>query len=576
MKRKTIIILSLIFSLCILFKFLKQDNKSSGVMSKEVIVPTQAYDDTSITLAWLKMNNYKEISGYNIYMNGKLIANTDNNSSSHSEAKSLINRFYKENRDDKTVKIATHTCTVAGLKPNTMYKFYISAVNSYGKELTKSNTLIQHTSKAPKIFNIVSYGAVGDGKTLDTKAIQAAVNACTSGGEVLIPQGKVFKSGSLFLKSNMIFKVDGKLLGSESTEDYANVSHNALINAAGNKKAENLKIIGTGVIDGNGWKQSTADAETGFPDSLKSSIKTVSKEGILAASQYNLGKNKGFSDIKAYSHRSNLIDISHIDDVYFGDGLSFENPAQHTIVINHCNDVVLNNALIKTFDCNNGDGIDFDSEGLTVLNSVFDTGDDDINFTAGRGEEAEKKRSPVRNVWIFNNYFGRGHGAVTAGSNTAAWIENVLAEDNVLDGTGAGLRCKTAEGTGGGARNITFRDSALKDITDGEGEPFIFTSAYSNSNTDVKYKPAHDLPQFKDIYVSNCSVDGSKGSAVFVLGLKGACHENIHFQDVFFRGTKPAEIRYMKNSTFKNVTFDSSIKDPWNISDSMDVTINKK
>ncbi len=347
---------------------------------------------------------------------------------------------------------------------------------------------------------------------------------------------------------------------------------NALINAIGNSKSKSLKIVGTGTIDGNGWKQGTTDAVTGFPNSLKSSLKTVEENGILAQNEFKLAKINGVSDVKAYSTRSNLISISHITNVYFGDGLSFVNPAQQTIGISDCNNVVLNGALIKTFDCNNGDGIDFDSNGLTVLNSVFDTGDDDINFTAGKGADAEKKRKPVNNVWIFDNYFGRGHGAVVAGSNTAAWIENILAEDNVLNGTGAGLRCKTAPGTGGGAKDITFRDSALKNITDGDGEAFIFTSNYSNASASSTYKPALDLPQFKHIFVTNCSVNGTKKSAIFVSGLKGAYHEDIHFENVSFKNTKPAIINYMNNSTFKNVTFDSSIKKPWIITNSKNLS----
>ena len=312
----------------------------------------------------------------------------------------------------------------------------------------------------------------------------------------------------------------------------------------------------------------TVEVTTNFPNSKKSSIKTVESNGILAANQYKVAKSKGLSDTDAYGTRSNLISISNINNVYYGDGLSFVNPSQHTIGSNGCSNVVLNGALIKTFDCNNADGIDFDSKGLTVLNSVFDTGDDDVNFTAGKGADAEKNRKPVSDVWIFDNYFGRGHGAVVAGSNTAAWIENILAEDNVMNGTASGLRCKSAPGTGGGAKDIIFRDSALKNINDGEGEPFIFTSNYLNTTATGTFKPASDLPQFKNINVTNCSVDSSKSYAIFVSGVKDASHTDIHFENISFKNTKPAKIDYMTNSTFKNVTFDSSLKEPWIVTNS--------
>ncbi|WP_278286651.1 glycosyl hydrolase family 28 protein [Clostridium sp. Maddingley MBC34-26] len=238
------------------------------------------------------------------------------------------------------------------------------------------------------------------------------------------------------------------------------------------------------------------------------------------------------------------------------------------LVSSGCGNVVLNGILIKTFDCNNADGIDFDSKGLIVMNSVFDTGDDDVNFTAGKGADAEKNRSPVTDVWTFDNYFGRGHGAIVAESNTAAWIENILAEDNIMNGTASGLRCKTAPEIGGGAKNIIFRDSALKNITDGEGERFVFTSNYSNSTATGTFKPALHLPQFKHIFVSNCSIDGAKGNAIFVIGLKNSPQTNIHFENVSFKNTKSAKIDFMTDSTFKNVIFENSIKEPWDITNS--------
>jgi polygalacturonase len=72
-------------------------------------------------------------------------------------------------------------------------------------------------------FNIKDYGAIGDGKTLNTKAIQKAIDAChqQNGGTVIIPAG-VFICSTLELKSNVTLHVTagGKLLGSPKREDY--------------------------------------------------------------------------------------------------------------------------------------------------------------------------------------------------------------------------------------------------------------------------------------------------------------------------------------------------------------------
>ena len=112
--------------------------------------------------------------------------------------------------------------------------------------------------------DVRDYGAVGDGKTLDTKAIQAAIDACAGhGGEVHIQEG-TYLSGTITLKSAMTFHVHGGgiLRGTQNEADYPELSpwqwtsnsqisntQRALVFARG---ASNLHITGTGIIDGNG------------------------------------------------------------------------------------------------------------------------------------------------------------------------------------------------------------------------------------------------------------------------------------------------------------------------------------
>ena len=72
-------------------------------------------------------------------------------------------------------------------------------------------------------FDITSYGACPDGKTVNTKAIQAAVDACTAagGGTVIVPSG-VYVTGTIFLKSNLTLQLEaGAILrGSPDLGDY--------------------------------------------------------------------------------------------------------------------------------------------------------------------------------------------------------------------------------------------------------------------------------------------------------------------------------------------------------------------
>lgn len=112
-------------------------------------------------------------------------------------------------------------------------------------------------------YNVRSFGAVGDGETLDTAAIQAALDACNrnAGGRVLVPEGK-FVVGTLRLRSNVTLDLapSAVLLGSKDLAQYAtNIARCGFVNEASIDKcllyaehAEHIAITGRGTIDGQG------------------------------------------------------------------------------------------------------------------------------------------------------------------------------------------------------------------------------------------------------------------------------------------------------------------------------------
>jgi Glycosyl hydrolases family 28 len=116
-----------------------------------------------------------------------------------------------------------------------------------------------------RTYNIRDFGAKGDGKTLDTAALQAAIDACNKdqGGTVLVPAG-VFVIGTVEMKSNVTLHIaaQGKLLGSTDGKQYHAVDaiplHGDTTLRDGNVglifavNAENVTIEGPGTIDGQG------------------------------------------------------------------------------------------------------------------------------------------------------------------------------------------------------------------------------------------------------------------------------------------------------------------------------------
>jgi polygalacturonase len=109
-------------------------------------------------------------------------------------------------------------------------------------------------------FDVRSFGAVGDGVSVDTAAIQRAIDTASTrgGGRVLLPGGKRFLTGALVLKAGIDFHLadDAILLANPDPVDYG--AFNGLINS---DRAQGLKISGTGSLDGQAMKFVTTYSE---------------------------------------------------------------------------------------------------------------------------------------------------------------------------------------------------------------------------------------------------------------------------------------------------------------------------
>lgn len=184
------------------------------------------------------------------------------------------------------VNVDIHSFTADNLTPDTSYEFSVVALDDSGNPIGDTASVSASTAPAPEIFNITDFGA----RTVDTpyrsyddginrfieentKAIQAAIDACTEGGKVVIPSG-IFMSGALYLKSNMTLELEkgAVLFGSPNADHYdsnyllypysTDTRSWALINAYSSDEGgmlENIRITGEGTIDGNGWKYGEKD-----------------------------------------------------------------------------------------------------------------------------------------------------------------------------------------------------------------------------------------------------------------------------------------------------------------------------
>ncbi|SFA93994.1 glycoside hydrolase family 28 protein [Selenomonas ruminantium] len=518
--------------------------------------PVQAVSATSLSLIWDRPARGDDAVSYNIYMDGKLVGKTAQDVSS--TAKQEIRDFYK--KSPKAQRVICHNYRLTNLQAGSTHTFTVRAVDASGEESTDSNSIIGMMRKNSERLDVTKYGAVGDCTTLNTAAIQKAIDACPAGGTVVIPAG-IFKTGSLWLKSDMTLEVqkNGTILGTEDPSCYPYRSDDryySLINARpgeDGKRLKNIRIVGEGCIDGNGWKKDENGnyfyrkrAKKGEPLPANH----VSKIGILAANQVAaLEKNKGLDENQAYPRRSSLILLQGVDHAYIS-GITMKNPANHTLILQKCNDAVVEEANFQTFYCNNGDGIEFiHGKGLKVYNNVFNNGDDCVNFSAGKGAEGAKS-SPTENIWIFNNSFHNGHGAVVMGSHTAAYIQKLLAEDNVIDGTEIALRMKTNPANGGGGRDVLFRNNAARNL---KKNFFIATTAYNDPNANKDFPKAAKAGCFYNIRLEDCTVEKTGKAAIEIVGLPEAKHHDIVFKNITIDHGQPWIIINAENIVFENV-----------------------
>ncbi|HCQ8347337.1 TPA: glycoside hydrolase family 28 protein [Klebsiella variicola subsp. variicola] len=572
-----------------------------------VMTPPLSADDKSIVLIWEKPPSAdKTIVDYVVYRDGVRLGTARKNQDTFSPAKAYIDNFYNKLANDGWAqKIDLRTFTAVGLQPDHEYTFVVRALYDDGTESSQSTELKTRTTTSPHIIDIKNLGAKGDGKSVNTEIIQHAIDDCTivrfpQGCKVLIADG-VYKTGALFLHSDMTLEIDknATLLGSDDSKDYPldkgyylyhykehpqPLRPPSLINTyAYPDKGEtppgtfkNIRIVGSGIIDGNGWQRGVKPGGAGeitdelgdtLPQYRASNANNIGKDGILARNQTEQAVAEGEEINRAYKNRrSSLMTMRGVDGFYIA-GLTVRNPAFHGIMVLGSKDITANGLTHQTFDGNNADGIEFgNSQNSIVFNNVFNTGDDSVNFAAGFGKETEIHHQKAQSgAWIFNNYFRKGHGAIVTGSHTGAWIEKIRAEDNVMYQTDVGLRMKSRPYYGGGVREVVFRNNAMKDIAK---EPFIFTIKYSADVNDTL--PAQLPAQFKDVLVENITVDGTKAkSSILVDGMtmgemaddyhitfpRDAYHQNLHFYNVQFRNSPPTDISFLRDSEFNNVTF---------------------
>ncbi|WP_341224726.1 glycosyl hydrolase family 28 protein [uncultured Arcticibacterium sp.] len=327
---------------------------------------------------------------------------------------------------------------------------------------------------------ITNYGAIGDGKTLNTEALQKAIDAtfANGGGILIVPKGK-YLTGTIELKSNVDLHLqkDATILGSTVPGHYRSLemkgrpespkkddnSQLALIVAY---KASNISISGTGTIDGQGRE-------------LALHVDSLHHAGIVIDPDYSTRSNRPNEKM-----RPKLLRFSTCKNVSLTQA-NFRNSACWGLSFELCTNLELDGLTIYNRAYWNNDGMDItDSKNVKITNCDVNSADDGIclksyyigyanesvyiaNCTIRSGASAIKfgtasyggfKNVTIENIQVFDTY----RSAIALESVDGGIIENIKVSNVVAKNTGNSIFIRL--GHRDGKQPGTIRNVHMKNI----------------------------------------------------------------------------------------------------------------
>lgn len=440
--------------------------------------------------------------------------------------------------------------------------------------------LVQLSADA-KEYNILNFGAVGDGVTLNTKAIQNAIDQAHAdgGGVVVIPKGR-FVSGSIFLKSNVRLHLEKKafLIGSINLYDYSRVyKWLALILA---KKASNISISGKGTIDGQGA-------------ALGLHIDSLFYAGKIDSHHYHFAEKRVW-----HEWRPQIIEFFECDGIKITD-VSLKNASSWVQTYEQSKNIVIDRVKIESDAYWNNDGIDIvDCQNVRITHCDINASDDGICIKSedfslkqineniyisdcrirssasavkfGTSLVSGARNVLIRNIKVYDTY----RSAIAIEATQGGFIENVLVENIVAKNTGNAIfmrigRIRGAE-KAGPLRNVVIRN--IK-VTIPFGTPDLdyeirgpgFTTFHNVLPSSITGNPG--------VYVENVTIEnvkiiypgrGNKAYAHMPLyRIKDIPELETVYPEFSMFGELPAwgfYVRHVKGLTFKNIELE--IKKP--------------
>lgn len=379
--------------------------------------------------------------------------------------------------------------------------------------------------------NVRDLGAKGDGVSLDTDALQKALDRCaeSGGGIVRLPPG-VYLSKPLTLgtQTTLLLDAGARLQATDEPADFSASGSGPFAPFINGRGLTNVAIIGPGVIDGAG-----------------------AKWWIPAEAARR--KTPGYT-----YPRPNLIVLTACRNVRVQD-VTLQNSPKFHFVPAECEDVLVTNVTITAPPRSpNTDAIDPSGcRGVLITHCRIDVGDDNVAIKAGKKIAGREFAS--EDIRVTDCTFLHGHG-MSIGSETVGGVHNVLVENCTFENTENGLRIKSQRGRGGLVENITYRNIMMKNV-----DPAItFTCKYLNNSKGDPNQPTNSqpaevsrglerVPVYRHILIQNLDAT-CPDNAGTILGLDDSQIQDVVFQNVRISANKAFSITDAAGIQFKDST----------------------
>ncbi|KAF8392738.1 hypothetical protein HHK36_023087 [Tetracentron sinense] len=292
-----------------------------------------------------------------------------------------------------------------------------------------------NSSNATQVFNVQSFGAVGDGITDDTQAFKMAWDtACQVESAILfVPDGYSFMIQSTIFtgpcKSGFKFQVDGTLMPPDGPDSWP--QNNSRRQWLVFYRINGMSLQGGGLIDGRGEKW------WNLPCKPHKGINGTTLPGPCD------------SPVAIRFFMSSNLTVQ---------GLKIKNSPQFHFRFDNCRNVHIDSIYIKSpTQSPNTDGIHIENtNSVEIYNSAISNGDDCVSIGSG-----------CYDVNIRNITCGPSHG-ISIGSlgnhNSRACVSNITVSDSVIKYSDNGVRIKTWQGGSGAVSGVTFNNLLMDTV----------------------------------------------------------------------------------------------------------------